>query len=65
MCEANVYMLQDDGEKTLVMEAVDKVIPGKDEVFMENIFGERKTIKAKIVEMALVDHQILLKKAEE
>jgi predicted RNA-binding protein len=62
MCEANVYLLEENGEKTLVLEAVDKVIPGADEVYLENIFGERKTIKARIKEMALVDHRILLQK---
>ena len=65
MCEANVFLLGEDGEKTLLLEAVDKVIPGEDGVFLENIFGERKTIKAQIMEMALVEHRILLKKLEQ
>lgn len=62
MCEANVYLLEENGEKKLVMEAVDKIIPGTDEVFLENIFGERKTVKARIKEMALVDHNVLLQR---
>lgn len=62
MCEANVYLIEESGEKTLLLESVDKVIPQNDSVFIENIFGERKTIKAQIMEMALVDHKILLKK---
>ncbi|MFZ7134376.1 MAG: CooT family nickel-binding protein [Eubacteriales bacterium] len=62
MCEANVYLIEENGDKTLLLEAVDKVIPQEDGVFIENIFGERKTIKAHIMEMALVDHKILLKK---
>ena len=62
MCEANVYLVDENGEKTLVLEAVDKVIPEGDNVFIENIFGERKTIAASIMEMALVDHKILLRK---
>ena len=60
MCEANVYILDDKGKKTLVLESVDKIIPKEDCIYLENIFGERKTIKAKIAEMALVDHKILL-----
>jgi len=62
MCEANVYLVDENGERTLVLESVDKVIPQGDHVFIENIFGERKTIAAKIMEMALVDHKILLSK---
>ncbi|MBF7096391.1 CooT family nickel-binding protein [Alkalibacter mobilis] len=60
MCESNVYVLGADGEKTLVMESVDKIIPSDTEVFLENIFGERKTVKGHIKEMTLVDHSILL-----
>ena len=62
MCEANVYFVDENGERTLVLESVDKIIPQGDDVFIENIFGERKTITAKILEMALVDHKILLGK---
>ncbi|MFZ7120793.1 MAG: CooT family nickel-binding protein [Eubacteriaceae bacterium] len=62
MCEANVYLVDEKGEKTLLLEAVDKIIPNDDGIFIENIFGERKTVDAKIKEMALVDHKVLLTK---
>jgi predicted RNA-binding protein len=62
MCEANVYLLEEDGESLLILESVDKIIPQSDGVFLENIFGQRKTINAKILEMALVDHKIILKR---
>lgn len=61
MCEANVYLLQEDGVKTLLLESVDRVIPEGENIYLENIFGERKTVKAQIAEMALVDHSIILK----
>lgn len=64
MCEANVYLLEEDGENALVLESVDKIIPQEDGIFLENIFGQRKTIKAKIVEMALVEHKIVLQMEE-
>ena len=60
MCEANVYMLGKDGEEKLILESVDKVIPSGDEIFIENIFSQRKTLRGKIKEMALVDHRIVL-----
>lgn len=61
MCEANVYLLEDNGVKTLLLESVDRVIPEGENIYLENIFGERKTIKAQIAEMTLVDHKIILK----
>ena len=60
MCEANVYIIDKKNEKTLLMEAVDKLIPRENGIYLENIFGERKTVKAKIKEMALVEHDITL-----
>lgn len=60
MCESDVYMLR-DGREELLMEKVDRVIPGEDDTFfMENIFGERRVIKARLREMELVRHRILL-----
>jgi predicted RNA-binding protein len=61
MCEANVYLEDEAGNTTLVLDAVDKVIPMENNhIFLENIYGERKTIQAKIKEMHLVNHQIIL-----
>lgn len=60
MCEANVYAVR-DGAEALVMEKVDRVVPGDDnQLFLENIFGERRVIKARIREMELVHHRILI-----
>jgi len=62
MCEANAYMIDSEGNETLVLESVDKVIPTSENVILKNIFGEQKIIKAKIKEMTLVDHKIILEK---
>lgn len=60
MCEASVYIYR-AGREELLMEKVDRVIPGEDNtIFLESIFGERKVIKAKIREMELVHHRIIL-----
>ena len=61
MCEANAYMYKDEKEE-LLLEFVDKVVPGNGEVYLENIFGQRKTISARIRELRLVDHRIILEK---
>ncbi len=60
MCEANVYILR-SGQEELLMEKVDRLIPGdENNIFMENIFGERKVIQARIKELQLVHHRIIL-----
>ena len=63
MCEADVYLLRGDREE-LVMEKVDRIIPDTDSLFMENIFGERKVVRARIKEMELVRHRIVLEEIE-
>ncbi len=62
MCEANVYLLDENGEEKLFLESVDKIFPEEDNLILEDIFGRRKTLKAKIKEMELVDHRIVLQK---
>ena len=61
MCEANAYLLQ-NGEEQLIMESVDIVRPEKNGIYLQDIFGGQRTIKARIKEMNLVDHRILLEK---
>ncbi len=61
MCEANAYVRQGEHEE-LLLEQVDKVIPQGEEIFLENIFGQQTRIKARIIEMALVDHKIVLER---
>ncbi|MFZ3172906.1 MAG: CooT family nickel-binding protein [Carboxydocellales bacterium] len=61
MCEANAYIRQ-DGVDELLIERVDKIIPQGNELYLENIFGQQKKVKARIVEMALVDHKIILER---
>jgi predicted RNA-binding protein len=59
MCEANAYLVE-SGEETLVMENVDVLRPEKNGIYLQDIFGGQRTIKAKIKELNLVDHRILL-----
>ncbi|MDN5326261.1 MAG: hypothetical protein PWP41_957 [Moorella sp. (in: firmicutes)] len=60
MCEANAYLLKDGGDEELVFENVDRVLPQEEGIMMEDIFGKRKLLRARIKEMALVDHKIIL-----
>lgn len=61
MCEANAY-LKKGNEEELFLENVDRVIPQDGSLLLEDIFGRRKIIKARIIELALVDHKIILEK---
>ncbi len=60
MCEANVYLLDETGREVLVLDSVDKVIPGEEGITLENIYSERKTLRARIKLMELVEHRIIL-----
>lgn len=62
MCEANAYLRKPGEDDELFLEMVDRVLPREDGLMLEDIFGKRKIIKAKIVELALVDHKIILER---
>ncbi len=47
MCEAHAYILRKDGE-VKILENVDLVDIAEEEVKLVSIFGEQKTIKARL-----------------
>ena len=55
-------MVDENGRETLILEMVDKVQPQKGSIVLQNIFGQQKIVKAKIKELALVEHKILLER---
>ncbi|MFH1156203.1 MAG: CooT family nickel-binding protein [Pseudomonadota bacterium] len=63
MCEANAYLMDDNGNK-LLMEAVDRVDPEEDGIRLVSIFGDQKFIKGYIHSLSLVDHKIFIKSRE-
>ena len=62
MCEANAYLLK-DGQEELYLELVDKVVPHEQGLLLQDIFGRQKIVNARIKELSLVDHKIILEKA--
>lgn len=62
MCEANAYLVDELGNESLFLESVDKLTHEEDKLILENIFGERKIVRAKVKELALVEHKIILEK---
>jgi len=63
MCEANAYLKEGDKE-VLFMEAVDTIEPYEDGLKLVDIFGMQKFIQAKIKDMALLNHRIVLEKVD-
>jgi predicted RNA-binding protein len=52
--------LSTDGSEQLVLENVDFLENENGRIRMINLFGEEKTIRAKVKTLSLVDHKIIL-----
>ena len=65
MCEANAYLLEKNDQniedRTLIMEAVDKVDPEGNGLRLVSIFGDQKFIKGYIHSLSLVEHKVFIK----
>ena len=62
MCEANAYLVK-GGAEELILEDITLLRPEGNELFLENMFGEQKRIRARIKEMNLTTHRVLLEPA--
>ncbi len=58
MCEANAYMSRDD-KIELVLKSVDLVKPLDDGYLLVDIYGNQKTVKGRLKQMNLVNHEII------
>lgn len=65
MCASSVYLIDREGKESLIFEAVDKITPSAEGVLLEDIYFKTMTVKARIKEMALVDHRIVLEETGE
>jgi predicted RNA-binding protein len=61
MCEANAYIIV-DGKEQMLLADVDLLRPEGDGVYLRSAFGEQKTVSARIKELRLMDHKIILEK---
>ncbi len=59
MCESNVYILK-NGREELVLEGVDVLENQEGQVKLVSMFGEEEKIKARVKNLSLVDHKIIL-----
>jgi|OpeIllAssembly_1097287.scaffolds.fasta_scaffold45036_1 predicted RNA-binding protein len=62
MCEANAY-LSKGGIEELILEDITLLRPEGSEIFLENMFGEQKRVKARIKEINLTTHRVTLEPA--
>jgi predicted RNA-binding protein len=63
MCEANAYLLK-EGKEELIFEDLMILRPEQEGIYLQNIFGEQKRVKARIKEMNLVEHRVILEEAK-
>lgn len=61
MCEAKVY-LKKDKELELLMEDCISIVPEGDKLILRDILGKSETVEAKILEVGLLDHKVVLTK---
>ncbi len=59
MCESNAYLLK-DGKEELLMESVGSLKSKGDQIVLRSIFGEETTVQARLLEMNLTGHKIVL-----
>lgn len=59
MCQSSAY-LEKQGKNELLMEDVDLFETKGEQIRLVNIFGEEITVKAKVKNLSLVDHKIIL-----
>lgn len=64
MCEANVYLREENGNEKLIFDSVDKIEPFGGGLCLENIYSQRKYIKARVVEISLVNSRILIERID-
>lgn len=61
MCESNAF-LQDGEKEEMLMKSVDTIEPFKDGLKLVDIFGKEMFINARIKDMTLLNHRIILEK---
>lgn len=59
MCESAAYILR-DGEEELVLESIDLLENRDGQIELVNLYGEQKTVRARLKVLSLVDHKIIL-----
>jgi predicted RNA-binding protein len=59
MCESNAFLVR-AGKEELLMESVDYMKMDGDRVILKSIFGETADVRARLTELHLSAHRIVL-----
>ncbi len=59
MCQSSAF-LENNGKSELLMEDVDLFEAEGEQIRLVNIFGEEILVKAKVKNLSLIDHKIVL-----
>ena len=59
MCEAAAFIIR-NGKEELILESVDLLEPDNGKIRLVNIFGEQIILSARIKQLSLVNHKIIL-----
>jgi predicted RNA-binding protein len=61
MCEANAYLLHEDGREELYLSEVDVIEPSLEgELRLVSIYGEQKFFAGRIKNISLLEHKVVL-----
>jgi predicted RNA-binding protein len=59
MCESKVYLKKGEQEE-MIFESVDRLEDHDGKIKMVDLFGEERTVTAKVKAFSLIDHKIIL-----
>ena len=60
MCQSNAFIVKANGEEVKILEDVATILPKGEKLHLINLFGEEEIVDAKIKEINLLTHRILL-----
>ena len=61
MCQSNAYIIKKDGQEKMIMEDVSLITPQENgSLILTGLFGDQLILSARIKEMDLLKHKILL-----
>lgn len=59
MCQSRVVTFR-GGQEEVVMDDVVTVRPQDDQLFLQDLYGQQKVVRARIKELQLMDHRIVI-----
>lgn len=64
MCEAHVYMMVGEDLNEVMKNVVSITPMNEDKLLLVDLFGEQKTVKAKLKDLQLLNHKVILEASD-